>query len=105
MLPPIPSPTARDCPKCGAMVDDAKIMHCPHCGAALSNGTRLTSRQILWTVFFAATALMSAGVGACSISVINSKGELPELGWIGFWPAFIVLVLCLWGIIHVTRKK
>lgn len=105
MLPPIPSPSVHDCPNCGISINDARLKFCPQCGAILKKAVSLTTAQVVGVVLLSLGGLLAAGVGACSVSVINGKSELPELGWIGFWPAVVGLLLCLFGLVRILRKK
>jgi len=72
MLPPIPSPTAHDCPNCATIIDDAKIKYCPNCGAALKRPrTKLSEWSIAGILLL---SLFSLGTGSCAITVLR---ELP----------------------------
>jgi hypothetical protein len=108
MKPPIPSPAARDCPRCGASIEDARLQFCPHCGAALQTPARLSIGTIISATFL---GILCLPMGACSIFVIGSSLTSSESqGFVSVVIVVALFFLCLaalgvLGMIKMLRKK
>jgi hypothetical protein len=108
MKPPIPSPAARDCPRCGASIEDARLQFCPHCGAALQTPARLSIGTIISATFL---GILCLPMGACSLvfgfSAITTPDHIGMNSFILVVSSFGLLLAALgiWGMIKMLRKK
>lgn len=111
---PLPQPSARTCPNCGAAID-GKMALCPHCGAALSapasSGCLVIGAQILLGLL-----VLTFGLGgACSVLIGGLSLSGPTFGaggGISEWGPFIggglvamgLAAACVWGILRLGKK-
>jgi hypothetical protein len=92
MKPPIPSPAARDCPRCGASIEDAR----------LSIGTIISATFL---------GILCLPMGACSLvfgfSAITTPDHIGMNSFILVVSSFGLLLAALgiWGMIKMLRKK
>jgi hypothetical protein len=108
MRPPIPSPAARDCPHCGAPVNDAHLSFCPRCGAALKTSARYATTTIIGAILL---GIVCVPMGACSIYAIGDSLIAPDSS--GFSSVVIFFAaICLamagagiWGLINMLRRR
>jgi hypothetical protein len=108
MQPPIPSPSARDCPQCGAQIENARLQFCPQCGASLQNRAQLSIATIIGVTLL---GIICVPMGACSILFGFSAVTTPDTegfsGLILVVSGFCLLLAALgiWSIANTLRKK